>query len=149
MLFRSDGLGTVQAFNTVTIHARVDGELKNVAFVEGQDVHAKDVLAKIDPAPFEAQLAQNAAKKGQDEAQLANARLDLQREEALLKAKIDTQQLYDTQKALVTQLEAAVKADQAAIESAQPTKLHHHHLPHRRPHRHPSGGSGQHRPRQR
>lgn len=114
-----DGIGTVQAFNTVTVHVRVDGQLQKVAFTEGQEVHAGEVLAQIDPAPFKAQLEQNKAKKLQDEAQLANAKLDLQREEKLLAAKIDSQQLYDTQLNLVHQLEATVSADQAAIDSAQ------------------------------
>jgi multidrug efflux system membrane fusion protein len=113
-----DGLGTVQAYNTVTVHVRVDGQLQKVAFIEGQDVHAGDVIAQIDPAPFQAQLGQNQAKRKQDEAQLANARLDLKRNADLLEQKIATQQQYDTQKALVDQLEATVKADQAAIDSA-------------------------------
>src|ERR1041385_5901145 len=75
-----DGLGTVQAFNAVTVRVRVDGELKKVAFTEGQDVKAGDVLAQIDSDPFRAQLEQVEAKKAQDEAQLANARIELERD---------------------------------------------------------------------
>jgi multidrug efflux system membrane fusion protein len=114
-----DGLGTVQAYNMVTIHVRVDGELKKVAFVEGQDVHAGDLLAQIDPDPFRTALEQAEAKKLQDEAQLANARLDLKRDADLYQQKIATQQTYDTQKALVDQLVATVQADEAAIDSAK------------------------------
>lgn len=114
-----DGLGTVQAYNTVTIHVRVDGELKKVAFVEGQDVHAGDLLAQIDPDPYSTALEQAEAKKLQDEAQLANARLDLKRYADLYQQKIATQQTYDTQKALVDQLVATVQTDQAAIDSAK------------------------------
>ncbi|MDB6112789.1 MAG: efflux transporter periplasmic adaptor subunit [Pedosphaera sp.] len=114
-----DGLGTVQAFNTVTVRPRVDGQLITVGFVEGQDVHVGDVLAQIDPAPFKTALAQNVARQGQDAAQLANAEMDLKRNVELLKDKILSQQVYDTQKALVDQLQAAVRADQAAIDSSQ------------------------------
>jgi multidrug efflux system membrane fusion protein len=114
-----DGLGTVQAYNTVTVRTRIDGELKKVAFIEGQDVHTGDLLAQIDPAPYETALKQAIGKKGSDEAQLANARVDLDRETALLAAKIDSQQVFDTQKALVDQFAATAKADQAAIDSAQ------------------------------
>ena len=102
-----DGLGTVQAFNAVTVHVRVDGELKKVAFTEGQDVKAGDVLAQIDPDPFRAALAQV-------EAQLANARLDLQRDVEQIAAKIIAQQVFDTQQALVNQLAAAV--DSARVQ---------------------------------
>lgn len=114
-----DGLGTVQALNTVTIHVRVDGQLNNIHFKEGQDVHEGDLLATVDPAPFQAQLAQTQAKKKQDEAQLANARLDLARDTDLIARKVISGQQFDTQKALVAQLEATVSADDAAIQSAQ------------------------------
>ncbi len=114
-----DGLGIVQAFNTVTVRSRVDGQVQKIAFQEGQDVHAEDLLAQIDPAPFQAQLDQSVAKKAQDEAQLAVARLTLSRDEQLLKSKILAQQDYDTQQALVDQLQASVKADDAAIENAK------------------------------
>jgi len=113
------GIGTVQAFNTVTIHARVDGQVTKIAFTEGQDVRAGDLLAQIDPDPFRTALEQTVAKKGQDEALLANARVDLKRYADMLANEGVTQQQYDTQKSLVTQLEATVNADQAAIESAK------------------------------
>jgi multidrug efflux system membrane fusion protein len=113
------GIGTVQAFNTVTIHARVDGQVQKIGFTEGQDVHAGDLLAQIDPDPFRTALEQTVAKKGQDEAQLANARVDLKRYADLLANEGVTQQQYDTQKSLVDQLVATVNADQATIESAK------------------------------
>jgi multidrug efflux system membrane fusion protein len=113
------GIGTVQAFNTVTVHARVDGQVQKIAFTEGQDVRAGDLLAQIDPDPFRTALEQTVAKKGQDEAQLANARVDLKRYADLLANEGVTQQQYDTQKALVDQFVATVNADQASIESAK------------------------------
>jgi multidrug efflux system membrane fusion protein len=113
-----DGLGTVQAFNSVSVHVRVDGQLQKVAFTEGQQVKAGDFLAQIDPEPFKAQLGQAVAKKHEDDAQFVNAQVQLERDTDLLKQKIVSQQDYDTQKALTVQLEAAVKADQAAIDSA-------------------------------
>ncbi len=114
-----DGLGTVQAFNAVTVRSRVDGQLKKVGFKEGQDVRAGDLLAEVDPAPFRAALGQAQAKKAQDQAQLNNAQLELKRDAQLLAEKILAQDVYDTQKALAQQLDAAVQADQAAIDSAK------------------------------
>jgi multidrug efflux system membrane fusion protein len=114
-----EGLGTAQAFNTVTVRSRVDGEVHRIAFVEGQDIHTGDLLAQIDPAPFQAELDQSIAKKAQDEAQLAVAKITLSRDKELLASKILAQQDYDTQLALVDQLQATVKGDQAAIESAR------------------------------
>jgi multidrug efflux system membrane fusion protein len=112
------GIGTVRAFNIVTVKARVDGQLDSVSFVEGQDLAEGDVLAQIDPRPFQAQLAQARAAKARDEALLANARLDLERTSALAMREYASRQTLDTQRALVMQLEAAIQGDQAAIDNA-------------------------------
>jgi len=116
-----DGVGTVKALNTVTVRAQVDGKLLSVNFREAQDVKAGDVLAEIDPAIYQAQYDQAVAKKAQDEALLANAKTDLVRYEQLAASKAGTTQQADTQRALVAQYEAQVKADQAAIDNAKTT----------------------------
>jgi len=114
-----EGIGTIQALNTVTVRARVDGQLEKVAFEEGQDVHAGDVLAIIDQEPFRAALQQAQAKQNQDQAQLNNAKLDLNRYIDLVAKKVISSQQYDTQKALVAQFEGTVGNDAAAVESAK------------------------------
>jgi membrane fusion protein, multidrug efflux system len=114
-----DGLGTVQAFYTVTMHTMVDGPLVAVDFKEGQDVHKGDVLAQVDPRTFQAALDQVTAKKAQDEALLANARVDLARYQKLVATNYTTAQQADTQKSLVAQLEAQVRQDQAQIDTAR------------------------------
>ena len=113
------GLGTVQAFNSVLIKSRVDGQIVKIGFDEGKDVHAGDLLIQIDPAPFEAVLAQAEANKLKDQAQLDNVRLDLARYTNLAKTFAVTTQQLDTTRALVAQTEAGIKADQALIDTAQ------------------------------
>ena len=114
-----DGLGTVQASANVTIKPMVDGPLVEVRFAEGQDVRAGDVLARIDPRQFQAVLDQATARLRQDEASLANARLDLVRYQKLAATAYTSAQQADTQKALVAQMEAQVAQDQAVIDSAR------------------------------
>ncbi len=116
-----DAVGTVQALNTVTIRTQVDGRLLRLDFTEGQDVKKGDILAEIDPSLYKAQYDQAVAKKAQDEANLANARVDVVRYEKLVAGKFLSAQQYATQKALVSQLEAQVRADQAAIDNTRTT----------------------------
>jgi multidrug efflux system membrane fusion protein len=113
------GLGTVQAFNTVTVKVRVDGEIQKIAFHEGQDVRTGDLLAQIDPRPYQALLQQAEADKARDEALLANAKLDLERFSTLALKEFATHQSVDTQKALVGQYSAAVQHDKAVIDNAR------------------------------
>ena len=116
-----NAVGTVQAMNMVTVRTQVDGQLMKLAFAEGQEVKKGDVLAQIDPSLYQAQSDQAIAKKAQDEANLLNARLDLTRYERLIAGNFASKQQYSTQKALVTQLEAQVRADAAAMNSAKTT----------------------------
>jgi membrane fusion protein, multidrug efflux system len=111
------GLGTVQGFNTVQVRTRVDGQIDKIAFTEGQMVKEGDLLAEIDPRPFQATLDQAKAKKVQDEADLANANLDLQRYTKL--GEFATRQQLDTQRAMVARLTALIAADDAAITNSQ------------------------------
>ncbi len=114
-----DGLGTVQAFQTVTVKSMVDGPLISVNFQEGQMVKAGDVLARIDPRSFKAALDSAIAKKAQDEALLANARIDLARYQKLVANAYTSAQQVDTAKAQVAQYQAMVEQDQAAIDNAR------------------------------
>jgi multidrug efflux system membrane fusion protein len=113
------GLGTVQAFYTVAVKARVDGELQKIGFIEGQTVGKGDLLAQIDPRPNQAAFEQAAATKARDAAQLANAKRDLERYTVLQPQDLASKQTVDTQHALVDQLAAQLQIDQAAIDNAR------------------------------
>ena len=113
------GLGNVQPYNTVTLRPQVDGQLMQIGFKEGQEVRPGDVLAQIDPRTYQAALDQALAKKAQDEAQLANAKLDLQRYASLVEKNYIARQQLDTTRAQVAQMEAAVQGDAAAIDNAR------------------------------
>ena len=114
-----DAVGTTKALNTVTVRPQVDSKLIRILFKEGQDVERGFLLAEIDPATYQAMYDQAVAKKAQDEAQLANARLDLDRYNRLVATNSVARQQADTQKALVDQNIAQVKLDQAAIDNAK------------------------------
>src|SRR6516165_1054228 len=114
-----EGIGNVQALYTVTVRSQIDGRLISVDFTEGQEVRKGDVLARIDPTIFKAQYDQALAKRAQDQATLANARIDLQRYRKLAQTNAGPQQQADQQAALVAQLEAQVQSDEAAIDNAK------------------------------
>jgi multidrug efflux system membrane fusion protein len=112
-------LGTVTAFQTVAVKTRLDGQLTKVLFHEGQFVHAGDVLAEIDPRPYEVQLAQAQGQMARDQAQLKDAQVNLERNKALFAAQVIAKQQLDTQASLVGQYEGAIAADQAQIDNAK------------------------------
>ena len=113
------GVGTVIAYNTDVVRSQIQGQLVQIAFTEGQAVKAGDLLAQIDPRPYQAQLDQMSANRDRDQAQLANAIANLGRYTELQTRGYATPQLSDTQKAQVAQLQSAIKADEALIEEAQ------------------------------
>lgn len=113
------GVGTVIAYNNVIVRSQITGQLVKISFVQGQTVKKGDLLAQIDPAPYQAQLDQAIANRDRDQAHLANARIDLTRYTQLAKEKSIPTQLVDSQNAIVDQLVAIVAADNAIIESAR------------------------------
>ena len=113
------GVGTVIAYNTVVVRSQIQGQIVSINFTEGQTVHTGDLLAQIDPRPYQAQLDQVTATRDRDQAQLANAQANLKRYSTLGNQGWATPQLVETQQAQVRQLQAAIKADEALIEAAQ------------------------------
>src|SRR5580698_3068066 len=112
------GVGTVVAYNTDIVRSQIQGQLVEIPFTEGQTVHAGDLLAQIDPRPYQAQIEQLTANRARDQAQLTNAQANLDRYTSLAKTGDATPQLLDTQKAQVSQLQSAIKSDQALIDAA-------------------------------
>jgi multidrug efflux system membrane fusion protein len=112
------GVGTVVAYNTVVVRSQIQGQLVSINFKEGQTVHSGDLLAQIDPRPYQAQIEQLTANRDRDQAQLTNALANLDRYNSLAQKGDATPQLLDTQKAQVSQLQNAVKSDQALIDAA-------------------------------
>src|SRR5277367_6188274 len=112
------GIGTVIAYNTDIVRSQIQGQLVQITFTEGQTVKAGDLLAQIDPRPYQAQIEQLTADRDRDKAQLENAQANLNRYTPLEQKGFATTQLLDTQKAQVAQIESAVKADEALIEAA-------------------------------
>ena len=112
-------IGNVEAYSTVAIKSRVDGEILSAGFKEGQTVHKGDLLFSIDPRPFEAALRQAEANLSRDKAQLEGAKLDLDRYSKLAKSGFGTQQKYEESQTAVDALQATIQADQAAIETAK------------------------------
>jgi multidrug efflux system membrane fusion protein len=114
-----NGLGTVTAFNTVTVRSRVDGQIVKINFTEGQMVHQGDSLVEIDPRPYQVQLEQAQGQLAKDQAQLHDVQVDYQRYQLLFKEGVIPKQQVDTQQAQVGQSEGAIKADQAVVDNAK------------------------------